>query len=91
MRRQVLNTLLVELMRSDEVLRQYQHDPAALAARHGLTGEERDRIVAKDMGWLYLQGVEPYILTQFALSIRYDMGTFARQVKDAAGHAGAAS
>jgi hypothetical protein len=91
MRRQVLNTLLVELMRSDEVLTQYLQDPAALAARHGLTGEERDRLVARDMGWLYLQGVEPYILTQFALSIRYDMAMFTTQIKAAAGRAVAAS
>jgi hypothetical protein len=91
MRAQGLNTLLVELMRSEEALTQYQRDPDALAARHGLTNEERERVKARDMGWLYLQGVHPYILTQFALSIRYDMRMLTRQLREATGYTGAAS
>jgi hypothetical protein len=42
------------------------------------------------VGWLYLQGVHPYILAQFALSIRYDMGAYAKQVREATGYADAA-
>jgi len=91
MRAQVLNTTIVELLRSEEALTQYQQDPDALAARHGLTDEERERLKAKDMGWLYVQGFHPYILTQFALSIRYDMGTYAQQIREATGYSGAAS
>jgi hypothetical protein len=91
MSRQALQNTLLELLRSEEALAQYQHDPEALAARHGLTDEERQRLTAKDMGWLYVQGVHPYILAQFALSIRYDMGAYARQVRAATGYPGAAS
>jgi hypothetical protein len=87
---QALQTTLVELLRSETALAQYQHDPDALAARHGLTDEERERLKAKDMGWLYVHGVHPYILAQFALSIRYDMGEYARQVREATGYSGAA-
>jgi hypothetical protein len=87
---QTLQSTLVELLRSEEALAQYQHDPDALAARHGLTDEERERLKAKDMGWLYVHGVHPYILAQFALSIRYDMGEYARQVREATGYSGAA-
>jgi Aromatic-ring-opening dioxygenase LigAB, LigA subunit len=87
---QALQTTLVELLRSDTALAQYQHDPDALAARHGLTDEERERLKAKDMGWLYVYGVHPYILAQFALSIRYDMGEYAKQVREATGYSGAA-
>jgi hypothetical protein len=87
---QALQSTLVELLRSEEALAQYQHDPDALAARHGLTDEERERLKAKDMGWLYVHGVHPYILAQFALSIRYDMGEYARQVREATGYSGAA-
>jgi len=87
---QALQSILVELLRSEEALAQYQHDPDALAARHGLTDEERERLKAKDMGWLYVHGVHPYILAQFALSIRYDMGEYARQVREATGYSGAA-
>ncbi len=89
MRAQVLNTTIVELLRSEEALTQYQQDPDALAARHGLTDEERERLKAKDMEWLYVQGVHPYILTQFALSIRYDMGTYAQQIREVTGYSGA--
>jgi hypothetical protein len=87
---QTLQSLLVELLRSEEVLARYQHDPDALSAQHGLTDEERERLKARDMGWLYVQGVHPYILTQFALSIRYDMGAYARQVREATGYRDAA-
>jgi len=87
---QALQSTLVELLRSEEALAQYQHDPDALAARHGLTDEERERLKAKDMGWLYVHRVHPYILAQFALSIRYDMGEYARQVREATGYSGAA-
>jgi hypothetical protein len=83
---QALQNLLVELLRSEETLTQYQHDPDALAACHGLSDEERERLKAKDMGWLYVQGVHPYILAQFALSIRYDMGAYARQLREATGY-----
>ena len=87
---QVLQSLLVELLRSEETLMQYQQDPDALSARHGLTDEERERLKARDMGWLYVQGVHPYILAQFALSIRYDMGAYARQIREATGYHDAA-
>jgi hypothetical protein len=87
---QALQNALVELLRSEEALALYQHDPDALAARHGLTAEERERLKAKDMGWLYVHGVHPYILAQFALSLRYDMGEYARQVREATGYSGAA-
>lgn len=83
---QALQNLLVEVLRSEEALAQYQQAPEALAARHGLTDEEQRRVTARDMGWLYVQGVHPYILAQFALSIRYDMATYARQVRAATGY-----
>ena len=40
---QALQSTLVELLRSEEALALYQHDPEALAARYGLSDEERDR------------------------------------------------
>jgi hypothetical protein len=83
---QALQNMLVDLLRSEEAMVQYQRDPEALATRHDLSDEERQRFKAKDMGWLYVQGVHPYILAQFALSIRYDMGLYARQVREATGY-----
>ena len=89
MNTQALQSLLVGLLRSEETLAQYQQDPDVLAARYGLTDEERERLKAKDMGWLYVHGVHPYILAQFALSLRYDMSEYARQVREATGYSGA--
>jgi len=91
MRAQALNALLVDLMRREEALGEYERDPDALAARHGLSAEERERLKAKDMGWLYVHGVHPYILTQFALSIRYDMKQLTNQLREATGYQEAAS
>jgi aromatic-ring opening dioxygenase LigAB LigA subunit len=90
MSKQALQNTLLELLRSEEALAQYQHDPEALATRHGLSDEELQRLTARDMGWLYVQGVHPYILAQFALSIRYDMAAYARQVREATGSPGVA-
>ena len=87
---EALQNMLLEVLRSEAALTQYQQDPEALAARHGLSAEERRRLKARDMGWLYVQGVHPYILAQFALSIRYDMGLYARQVREATGYRDAA-
>jgi len=86
-RADVLNALLVALMRSEEVLAEYHRDPDGLAIRHGLTDEERERFKARDMGWLYVHGVHPYILVQFALSLRYDMARYSQQVREAVAQA----
>src|SRR5262249_22707877 len=90
MRAQGVNTTLAERLRAEEALAQYQQDRDGLAARYGLTEEERERLKAKRMGWLYVQGVHPYILAQFGLSIRYDMRTYAKQVRGATGYGSAA-
>jgi Aromatic-ring-opening dioxygenase LigAB, LigA subunit len=87
---EALQNILLEVLRSEEALAQCQQDPEALSAHHGLSAEELQRLKARDMGWLYVQGVHPYILAQFALSIRYDMGLYARQVREATGYRDAA-
>lgn len=80
---QALNIMLVDLFRSDEALARYQQDPDAVAADYGLSAEERERLKAKDMGWLYTHGTHPYILVQFAFAVRYDMGTYLKQLRAA--------
>jgi hypothetical protein len=85
---QALNIMLVDLFRSDEALTRYQQDPDAVSAQYGLTAEERDRLKAKDMGWLYKQGVHPYILVQFAFAVRYDMRQYLSQLQAATGQQG---
>jgi hypothetical protein len=86
---QALNIMLVDLFRSEEALTQYQQDPDAVSAQYGLTTEEQERLKAKDMGWLYQQGVHPYILVQFAFAIRFDMGQYISQLRAATGQSGA--
>jgi hypothetical protein len=86
---QALNIMLVDLFRSEEALTRYQQEPDVVAARYGLTTEEQERLQAKDMGWLYKQGVHPYILVQFAFAIRYDLGQYLSQLQAATGQSGA--
>jgi hypothetical protein len=87
---QALNIMLVDLFRSEEALVRYQEDPDSVAVSYDLTSEERERLKAKDMGWLYTQGVHPYILVQFAFAIRYDMGQYRQQLQAATGQSAAA-
>jgi hypothetical protein len=82
---QALNIMLVDLFRSEEALTRYQQDPDAVATDYGLTAEEQERLKAKDMGWLYKEGVHPYILVQFAFAIRYDLGQYLTQLQAATG------
>ena len=87
---QALNIMLVDLFRSEEALTRYQQDPDAVTASYDLTTEERERLKAKDMGWLYTQGgVHPYILVQFAFAVRYDLGQYLQQLQAATGKGGA--
>ena len=83
---QTLNIMLSDLFRSEEALGQFQQDPDTVSAKYGLSDEERDKLKAKDMGWLYVQGVHPYILAQFAFSLQLDMGQYLQQVQQATGY-----
>ncbi len=86
---QALNIMLVDLFRSEEALARYQQDPDAVAVSYDLTAEERERLKAKDMGWLYTHGTHPYILVQFAFAIRHDLGQYLKQLQAATGQGGA--
>ena len=86
---QRLNIMLADLFRSDEALNRYQQDPDTVITSYDLTTEEGERLKAKDMGWLYVQGVHPYILVQFAFAIRYDLGQYLQQLQAATGQSGA--
>lgn len=81
-----LNIMLSDLFRSEEALGHYQHDPDAVSAQYGLSDEEREKLKAKDMGWLYVQGVHPYILAQYAFSLHLDIGQYLQQVQQATGY-----
>jgi hypothetical protein len=88
---QTLNIMLSDLFRSEEALGQFQQDPDTVSAKYGLSDEERDKLKAKDMGWLYVQGVHPYILAQFAFSLQLDMGQYLQQVQQATDYKGPAA
>jgi hypothetical protein len=81
---QALNIMLVDLFRSEEAMTRYQNDPDTVSAQYGLTQEERERLKAKDMGWLYATGgVHPYILVQYAFAIRYELPHYLAQLQAA--------
>ena len=87
---QALNIMLADLFRSQDALARYEREPDTVATQYGLTDEERDRLKAKDMGWLYATaGVHPYILVQFAFAIRYELPQYLQQLQMATGQAGA--
>lgn len=86
---QALNIMLVDLFRSEDALAQYQRDPDSVAARYDLTQEERERLQAKDMGWLYTHGAHPYILVQYAFAIRHELPQYLKELQAATGQAGA--
>lgn len=88
---QTLNIMLSDLFRSEEALAQFQRDPDTVSAKYGLSDEEQDKLKATDMGWLYVQGVHPYILAQFAFSLRLDLGQYLQQVQQATGYKGPAT
>ncbi len=83
---QSLNIMLSDLFRSEEALTRYNHDPDAVSAEYGLNDEERDKLKAQDMGWLYVRGVHPYILAQYAFTIHLDLGQYVQQVQQATGY-----
>ncbi len=88
---QSLNIMLSDLFRSEEALARYTHDPDAVSAQYGLSDEERDKLKAQDMGWLYVRGVHPYILAQYAFTIHLDLGQYVQQVRQATGYKGPAA
>ncbi len=86
---QVLNIMLVDLFRSAEAMARYEKEPDAVSAQYGLSDEERERLKAKDMGWLYTQGgVHPYILVQYSFAIRYELPEYLKQLQMATGQTG---
>jgi hypothetical protein len=88
---QALNIMLVDLFRSEEALARYNNDPDTVSTQYGLTSEERDRLKARDMGWLYTKGgVHPYILVQYSFAIRHELPQYLAQLQAATGQAGAA-
>ena len=78
---QTLNIMLSDLFRSEEALGQFQQEPDTVSAKYGLSDEERDKLKSNDMGWLYVHGVHPYILAQFAFSVQLDLSKYLQQVQ----------
>ncbi|MGH7966127.1 MAG: hypothetical protein ACRERD_30625 [Candidatus Binatia bacterium] len=83
MKAQSLNVMLGDLNRSQEALARYQQDPETVATSYGVTTEELERLKAKDMGWLYVHGVHPYILVQFSFAIGYDFRQYLKELQEA--------
>ena len=80
---QTLNITLVDLCRSEADVTLYHKDPETALAGYNMTDEERERVVAKDMGWLYTYGIHPYILVQFALAVGVEIPQYVQQLQEA--------
>jgi hypothetical protein len=82
---QSVNIMLVDLFRSEQDLAQYAKEPDTILANYDVTDEERQRLKAQDMGWLYTHGIHPYILVQFALAVGLEIPQYIQQLKKATG------
>lgn len=62
-----LNKILREVNRNPQARERFMKDAAALAAEFDLTDEEREAIVARDIGKLYKLGAHGLILRPFTI------------------------
>jgi len=76
MTRYLVNKVIWEVDRTDDGLAAFKADPSGFldiwtgsADGGSLTGEERQAIEARDYGWLYAMGANPFLLWQFARSV----------------------
>ena len=53
----------------DSSLNRFLDDPAAYVQSYDLTAEERDALIARDIGTLYRLGAHPFMLPGFAMKV----------------------
>ena len=58
--------LLYQLNRDPQVRRRFEEDPAGKLAEYPLTDEERRAVLEKDIGLLYVMGVNGQLLMHYA-------------------------
>lgn len=77
-----LSKLLYVLNREDQAKAQFRVDPAVLAAGFDLTQEELDAFLSRDIGLLYVLGVNGQILMHYAALCGIAWADYLQQMRD---------
>jgi hypothetical protein len=71
-RRRGLEKVLYRADKDPAVLRRLDEDPDGLAAEYGLSDEERDALVSRDVATLHRWGVHALLIRNFAGFLKID-------------------
>jgi len=77
-----LQKFLFDINRDPLVQAEYRKDAAALVQRYDLTGEERDAIVAGDVGLIYVLGANGQLLMHFAAFLGMPWPAYIQAMRD---------
>ena len=77
-----LQKFLFDINRDPSVQAEYRKDAVALVQRYDLTGEERDAIVAGDVGLIYVLGSNGQLLMHFAAFLRMPWPAYIQAMRD---------
>jgi hypothetical protein len=74
--------LLYQLNRDPQVRRRYERDLDGLLEEYELTGEERGAILERDIGLLYVMGVNGQLLMHFSALIGQSWDEYLAAMRD---------
>ena len=77
-----LSKLIYELNRSPDVQSRYKSDPVSIADAYKLTDEERQAVLAPDIGLLYVLGVNGQLLMHFAAFHGIEWADYLQRMRD---------
>lgn len=77
-----LSKFLFQLNRDEELKARFKDDPAKTAEGWPLTDEERQAILAPDIGMLYVMGVNGQILMHFAALCGIEWSDYLQRMRD---------
>ena len=77
-----VSKLLYTLNRSDKEKERFRTDPKAFTSRFRLTEEERQAVLAPDIGLLYVLGVNGQILMHFAALCGIEWSDYLQRMRD---------
>jgi hypothetical protein len=77
-----LQKVLYELNRNPEIRQRFEADAAAILDSYSLTGEERDALMAPDIGLLYVLGVNGQLLMHYAAMHRFEWGDYLESMRE---------
>ena len=83
-----LSKLLFTLNRDGEAKRQFAAEPEAFVARFPLDAEERAAVLDRDVGKLYVLGVNGQILMHFAALCGIEWSDYLQRMRDGVMHHG---